>query len=174
MTAIWTSLCHIERLSPVDIFNAVLIEACVLSKIPIVCACFVDAWLIWVSSIRVSSATSYDRNSEPLYDRINVGNYACLVMTSTMHRPIVRAVAFCVGHANTYRENTSISVTMFWCPVELGRFGSMSISSMTSGPKTCFVLLIIFGWIWLLWILLYLMHSSRCITRCLILFANPV
>ena len=171
MTAIFTYLCHIERLSPVDIFSAVLIEGCVFSKIPIVYACFVDAWLIWFSSIRVISATTSDRNCEPLSDRINIGKCACLVMTR--HRPIVRAVAFCVGYANKYRENTSIIVTMFWYPAEFGRFGSMSISSMSSGPKTCSVLLIIFGRIWLLWILLYLMQSSHCITHCLILLANP-
>ena len=100
MTAIWTYLCHIERLSPVDIFSAVLIEACVLSKIPIVCACFVDAWLIWISRIRVISSTTSDLNCEPLSDKINIGKYVYLVMTSTMHRPIVFAVAFCVGYAN--------------------------------------------------------------------------
>ena len=72
MTAIWTYLCHIERLSPVDIFDAVLIEACVLFKILIVCACFVDAWLIWISSICVISATTSDLNYEPLSDRIIV------------------------------------------------------------------------------------------------------
>ena len=55
MTAILTYLCHIEGLLPVDIFRAILIEACVLSRIPIVCACFVDAWLIWISSIGVIS-----------------------------------------------------------------------------------------------------------------------
>ena len=114
MTAIWTYFCHIERLSLVDIFSAVLIEACVLSKIPIVCACFAEAWLIWISSICDFSATTSDRNCEPLSDKINVGKYACLVMTSTRHRPIVRAVAFCVGYANKYRENTSIIVTIFW------------------------------------------------------------
>ena len=100
MTAIWTYLCHIERLPPVDIFSAYLIEACVLSKIPIVCTCSVDAWLIRISSICVISATTSDLNCEPLSDRINVGRKACLVMTSTMHRPIVFAVAFCVGYAN--------------------------------------------------------------------------
>ena len=136
MTAIGTSLCHIERLSPVDIFSAVLTEACVLSKIPIVCACFVDAWRIWISSICIISATTSDRNCEPLSLRINVGKYACLVMTSTMHRPIVRAVAFCVGYANMYRENTSINLTMFWYPADFGRFGSMSISRRSSSPRT--------------------------------------
>ena len=135
MTAICTYLCHIERLSSVDIFSAVLIEACVLSKIPIVWACFVDAWLIWISSICVISVTTSDLNCEPLSDRISVGRYACLVMTSTMHRLTVRAVAFCAGYANKYRENSSINVTMFWYPAEFDRFGSMSISRMSFGPR---------------------------------------
>ena len=89
-------------------FYAVLIEACVLSKTPIVCACFVVAWLIWISRICISSATTSDLNYEPLSDKINVGKYACLVMTSTMHRPIVFAVEFCVGmrigNARTHRS----------------------------------------------------------------------
>ena len=124
-------------------------------------------------SICVISATTSDLNCEPLSDKNKVGRYACLVMTSTMQRPIVFAVTFFVGYANRYRENTSIIVTMFWYPDEFGRFGSMSISSMSSGPNTCSVLLIIFGQISLFWILLYLMQSSHCITHCLILFANP-
>ena len=158
MTAIWAYLWHIERLPPVDVFSAVLIEAWVVSKIPIVCACFVDTWMISISRICVISATTSDLNCEPLSDKIKVGRYACLVMTSTMQRPIVFAVTFCVVYANRYRENTSIIVTMFWHPAEFGRFGSMSISSMSYGPNTCSVLLIIFGRIWLKLILLYLMQ----------------
>ena len=70
MTAIWTILGHIEPLSPV-FFRVVLIEACVCSRIPIVCACFVDAWLIWISSICVFSVTTFYRNCEALSDKIS-------------------------------------------------------------------------------------------------------
>ena len=91
------------------------------------------------------SATTSDWNCDPLSEKINVGKYACLVMTSTIHRPIVFAGLFCVGYAIRQRENTSIIVTMFWYPAEFGRFGNMSISRMSFGPRTCSVLLIIFG-----------------------------
>ena len=56
-------------------------------------------------------------------------------MASTMHRPIVRAVAFCVGYANKYCENTSIIVPIFRYPAEFGRFGSMSFSRISSCPR---------------------------------------
>ena len=51
MTAIWTYLCHIERLSHVDILSEVFKEACVRSSMPIVLACFADAWFIRMSSV---------------------------------------------------------------------------------------------------------------------------
>ena len=89
-------MCHIERLSPVDFFNAVLIEACVRSSFPIVCACLIDAWLICFSSISIISARISQRNCDPLSDSPNVGQCACLVMTSTIHRPIKFAIAFSV------------------------------------------------------------------------------
>ena len=95
-----TFLCYIERLSAVYNLRAVLIEACVRSKIPFIRACFVDEWLIWNSSICVFSPTTSDRNCEAFSDKNSDGKHACLVMTSTMHRPIVFAVTFSVGYAN--------------------------------------------------------------------------
>ena len=86
-----------KRLSSADYLRAVLKEACVLSIIPIVCACLVDAWLICYSNICVISEAASERNCDLLCESMRVGKYACLVMTSTMHRSIVLALTFCVG-----------------------------------------------------------------------------
>ena len=81
---IWKNLCHIERLSAFDIFNAVLIEACDRSSIPIACVGLVDAWFVCIPSISVTSVTIAERKCDPSSDRISVGKYTCLVMTSTI------------------------------------------------------------------------------------------
>ena len=97
MTAICTYLCHIERRSPVDCFSDVFRDACVLSKMPIVWACLVDAWLICMSSACAIWLTTSDLNCDPLSVILTLGRYQCLVIASMIHRATVFAVISCVG-----------------------------------------------------------------------------
>ena len=53
---------------------------------------------VWIEKKRVTIIVLFPFLKRRLEK--GVGKYACLVMTSTMSRPIAFAVAFCVGYAN--------------------------------------------------------------------------
>ena len=134
ISANYTSLCHIDFLSPFESLGDVFREALVVSSIQIVCASFVVACLTSVSNFLEISFFTPDVNCEPLLEMMSDGGYACLIMPSMKHFPTVCAVIFCVGYAIRELGITSIVVMMCSYPTELCWLGNMFSAILSLGP----------------------------------------
>ena len=71
-----------RRFSAEAILKLVLSEACVLSRLPIVCGCFIVAYTSVIPKICVTTATMVEINADPLSVMRVVAKYECFVMIS--------------------------------------------------------------------------------------------
>ena len=126
-TANGRNLCQLCRNSPVAALSWVLTEACVLSRSPIVRACFIVACFSSAPRTAVTSWVTWALNCVPRSVMIVVGRNVCFYNMFIITLATDVAVMRVTGYANRYREKTSIAVIIWTYPPLGGRFGRMSI-----------------------------------------------
>ena len=87
---------------------------------PIICACFTVAKLMWIPEASMSYLGFCDVNAEPLSVTMCWSAYACCVKTCMRALTADDQSSSFSGTANTQGKNTSVSVSMCLKPLELG------------------------------------------------------
>ena len=125
---------HMVLCCPEEILRASFNEEWDRSRMPMICACLVVAWLNWIPRTWVVSPITSDINWVPSFVMMVVGRYAWRVMVFTSTRAKVLSSILVTQYVNMYRERSSMAVAIAVYPLDGSLNGKLSIRVSSADP----------------------------------------